>query len=65
MEQAAIFAARKEKTVIDWVDIDAAIDRLLVGLEKKNAQTSDRMKEIVAYHEAGHAIVGALMPVSR
>ncbi|KAG5176345.1 FtsH protease [Tribonema minus] len=62
LNEAAIFAARKEKTIIDWDDIDGAIDRLLVGLEKKNAQTSERMKEIVAYHEAGHAIVGALMP---
>jgi cell division protease FtsH len=62
MNEAAIFAARKDKTIIEWEDIDSALDRLLVGLEKKDPQTATEMKEIVAYHEAGHAIVGALMP---
>jgi cell division protease FtsH len=53
LNEAAIFAARQKKTVITWEDVDNAVDRLLVGLEKKNAQTSEKMREIVAYHEAG------------
>lgn len=64
MNEAAIFAARKKRPVpsIEWEDVDAAVDRLLVGLEKKGARQSEEMRNIVAYHEAGHAIVGALMP---
>jgi cell division protease FtsH len=65
MNEAAIFAARKQKTIIEWEDVDAALDRLMVGMEKKGGWgDASRMKEIVAYHEAGHAIAGALMPVS-
>ncbi|KAG5177322.1 metalloprotease [Tribonema minus] len=63
MNEAAIFAARKDKTIIEWEDIDSALDRLMVGLEKKGGWgEAKRMKEIVAYHESGHAIAGALMP---
>jgi ATP-dependent Zn protease len=65
MNEAAIFAARKQKSIIEWEDVDAALDRLMVGMEKKGGWgDASRMKEIVAYHEAGHAIAGALMPVS-
>jgi ATP-dependent Zn protease len=56
LNEAAIFAARQKKTVINWEDVDNAVDRLLVGLEKKNAQTSEKMREIVAYHEAGMCV---------
>jgi cell division protease FtsH len=63
LNEAAIFAARTKKQVIDWVDVDAALDRIMVGLEKKGGWgDATRMKEIVAYHEAGHAIAGALIP---
>lgn len=43
-------------------DFDAAIDRVIAGLEKKSKVLSPREKEIVAYHEAGHALVGWLLP---
>lgn len=64
LNEAAIFAARKKRPVpsIEWEDVDSAVDRLLVGLEKKNARVNDEMRKMVAYHESGHAIVGALMP---
>ena len=64
LNEAAIFAARKQRPVpsIEWEDVDSAVDRLLVGLEKKGARQTEEMRNIVAYHEAGHAIVGALMP---
>jgi len=64
LNEAAIFAARKSKTTVGWTEIDSAVDRIMVGLEKKGgtSEQSAQRKELVAFHEAGHAIVGALMP---
>merc|ERR1719203_250189 len=62
MNEAAIAAARKGKTTIGWEEIDGAVDRIMVGLEKKGGNPQLKQKELVAYHEAGHAIVGALVP---
>jgi cell division protease FtsH len=62
MNEAAISAARKDKKTIGWEEIDGAVDRLMVGLEKKGGNQNLKQKELVAYHEAGHAIVGALVP---
>lgn len=62
MNEAAITAARAGKATIGWEQIDGAVDRLMVGLEKQGGNQLPRMKELVAYHEAGHAIVGALVP---
>merc|ERR1719223_1826220 len=64
MNEAAISAARLGKATVGWEQIDGAVDRIMVGLEKKGgtATLSARQNELVAYHEAGHAIVGALIP---
>eukprot|EP00579_Thalassiosira_antarctica_P023418 CAMPEP_0201986764 /NCGR_PEP_ID=MMETSP0904-20121228/91442_1 /ASSEMBLY_ACC=CAM_ASM_000553 /TAXON_ID=420261 /ORGANISM="Thalassiosira antarctica, Strain CCMP982" /LENGTH=714 /DNA_ID=CAMNT_0048540839 /DNA_START=124 /DNA_END=2269 /DNA_ORIENTATION=- len=64
MNEAAITAARREKSTIGWEEIDGAVDRIMVGLEKKGgtAMISRKQNELVAYHEAGHAICGALIP---
>eukprot|EP00548_Thalassiothrix_antarctica_P001376 CAMPEP_0194146282 /NCGR_PEP_ID=MMETSP0152-20130528/20495_1 /TAXON_ID=1049557 /ORGANISM="Thalassiothrix antarctica, Strain L6-D1" /LENGTH=708 /DNA_ID=CAMNT_0038846767 /DNA_START=65 /DNA_END=2191 /DNA_ORIENTATION=- len=62
MNEAAISAARNGKSTIGWEMIDNALDRLMVGLEKKGGNSLPRLKELVAYHEAGHALVGALCP---
>lgn len=62
MNEAAITAARKAKSTIGWEEIDSAVDRIMVGLEKKGGNPQLKQKELVAYHEAGHAIVGALVP---
>mmetsp|Transcript_7508 Transcript_7508/g.11763 ORF Transcript_7508/g.11763 Transcript_7508/m.11763 type:complete len:681 (-) Transcript_7508:150-2192(-) len=62
MNEAAITAARAGKATIGWEQIDGAVDRLMVGLEKEGGNQLPRLKELVAYHEAGHAIVGALVP---
>jgi cell division protease FtsH len=62
MNEAAISAARKAKNTIGWEEIDGAVDRVMVGLEKKGGNPVAKQKELVAYHEAGHAIVGALVP---
>ncbi len=56
--EAALIAARKGKTAVDMSDFQDAIDRVIGGLEKKNKIISPEEKEIIAYHEAGHAICG-------
>ncbi|MCB9251705.1 MAG: ATP-dependent metallopeptidase FtsH/Yme1/Tma family protein [Flavobacteriales bacterium] len=56
--EAALIAARGNKTEINMHDFQEAIDRVIGGLEKKNKIISPEEKKIVAYHEAGHAIVG-------
>jgi cell division protease FtsH len=62
LNEAAILAARRNLTEIAMDEINDAIDRILAGPEKKDRVMSEKRKELVAYHESGHAIVGALMP---
>lgn len=62
MNEGAIYAARRMGEVITGKDIDSAIDRIIVGLEKKGTVQTDNTKRTVAYHEAGHAVLGALVP---
>lgn len=56
--EAALIAARRNKTSVDMEDFNYALDRVIGGLEKKNKLISPDEKEIIAYHEAGHAICG-------
>ena len=56
--EAALIAARKGKESVDMSDFQDAVDRVIGGLEKKNKIISPEEKEIIAYHEAGHAICG-------
>lgn len=56
--EAALIAARQAKKMVEMTDFNAAIDRVIGGLEKKNKIISPEEKKIVAYHEAGHAIAG-------
>jgi cell division protease FtsH len=56
--EAALIAARKNKTEVDMQDFNDAIDRAIGGLEKKNKLILPEEREIIAYHEAGHAICG-------
>jgi cell division protease FtsH len=60
--EAALLAARKNKESVEMADIEEAIDRVVAGLEKKNRLMSKKEKEIVAFHESGHAIVASLLP---
>jgi cell division protease FtsH len=62
LNEAAILAARRSLTEISMDEVNDAIDRVLAGPEKKDRVMSEKRKELVAYHEAGHALVGALMP---
>ncbi|MEM9885134.1 MAG: ATP-dependent zinc metalloprotease FtsH [Bacteroidota bacterium] len=56
--EAALVAARRNKSAVDMDDFNHALDRVIGGLEKKNKLISPKEKEIIAYHEAGHAICG-------
>ena len=56
--EAALVAARRNKKAVELDDFNYALDRVIGGLEKKNKIISPKEKEIIAYHEAGHAICG-------
>jgi cell division protease FtsH len=58
LNEAAIFAARQNKKTVSELDILSSIDKVLMGPERKSKIISPRDKEITAYHEAGHAIIG-------
>lgn len=62
VNEAALLAARHQREKVIQEDFYEAIERVVAGLEKKSRVLSDKEKEIVAYHEVGHAIVGAIMP---
>ncbi len=62
LNEAAILAARRELTEVSNDEIGDAIERVMVGPEKKDRVISEKRKKLVAYHEAGHAVVGAVMP---
>jgi cell division protease FtsH len=64
VNEAALLAARRNSTVVEQEDFSEAIERVVAGLEKKSRVLNDKEKEIVAYHEVGHALVGAMMPGS-
>ena len=61
LNEAAILAARRELTEVSNDEISDAIERVMAGPEKKDRVMSERRKRLVAYHEAGHALVGALI----
>lgn len=58
MNEAALLAARENKTQIELSHIDEAVDRVMMGPAKKSRVFSKKEKEIIAYHEAGHAVIG-------
>lgn len=62
LNEAALLAARQHKDVIELSDIDAARDRILMGLEREGLALTDEEREVIAYHEAGHAVVAAVLP---
>jgi len=62
VNEAALLAARKNKTEVDMTDFEAAIDRIVAGLEKKRRVMNKKEKETVAYHECGHTIVAEFLP---
>jgi cell division protease FtsH len=64
VNEAALLAARKNKTEVEMTDFEAAIDRIVAGLEKKRRVMNKKEKEIVAYHECGHTLMAELLPTT-
>jgi cell division protease FtsH len=62
VNEAALIAARQERKAVQLIDFEEAKDKILMGLERKNAMISDKERRIIAYHEAGHAIAAAFLP---
>lgn len=62
VNEAALFAARANKKQVEIEDFEKAKDKLLMGAERRSMVMSDKEKTLTAYHEAGHAIVGLLLP---
>jgi len=61
LNEAALLAARRNKKQIAMQEIDDAIDRVIAGTEKKSRRVSEKEQRIVAYHEAGHTVVGVFL----
>ena len=61
LNESALLAARRNKTVINMAEIDDAIDRVIAGIEKKSKVMTDEDKEITSYHEVGHALLAKLL----
>jgi cell division protease FtsH len=61
INEAALLAARRSKEKVDMSEIEEAIERVIAGLEKKKRIINKKEKEIVAYHECGHALVASLL----
>ena len=62
VNEAALHAARADKKAVEMSDFDSAIDRVIIGLEKRNRVMNAKEKQTVAYHEAGHALVAESRP---
>ncbi len=62
LNESALLAARKNKTMITMEDVDASIDRVIAGIEKKSRVLTDEDKELTSYHEVGHALIDKLLP---
>ncbi|MGX4763814.1 ATP-dependent zinc metalloprotease FtsH [Holzapfeliella sp. JNUCC 72] len=65
LNEAALVAARRNDTKITSLDIDEAEDRVIAGPAKRDRKTSEKYRQIVAYHEAGHALIGLVLSDSR
>jgi cell division protease FtsH len=64
LNEAALLAARRDLAAVTLKEIDDAVDRIIAGLEKKNRLINEKERTIVAYHEAGHAIVAERVPTA-
>jgi len=62
INEAALLAARKDKEVVEMQDLEEAIDRVIAGPEKKSRVIQSKEKEIVSWHESGHALVAKFLP---
>jgi cell division protease FtsH len=62
VNEAAILAARRNKKAISMIELEESVDRVIAGPERKSRKISPKEKEVIAYHEAGHALVARMLP---
>jgi len=62
VNEAALLAARRDKTVVEMVDLEDAKDKVLMGVERKSLVLTEEEKKVTAYHEAGHTLIAKLLP---
>lgn len=62
VNEAALFAARANKPVVEMIELEKAKDKVMMGAERRSMVMSEKEKRLTAYHESGHAIVGRLVP---
>lgn len=62
VNEAALFAARSDKRVVDMIQFEKAKDKIMMGTERRSMVMDEKEKRLTAYHEAGHAIIGLLVP---
>jgi len=62
VNEAALFAARADKRLVDQEELEKAKDKIMMGTERRSMVMSEEEKRLTAYHEAGHAVVGRLVP---
>jgi cell division protease FtsH len=62
VNEAALFAARGNKRTVAMIEFELAKDKIMMGAERKSMVMSEQQKEVTAYHEAGHAIIGRVVP---
>ena len=62
VNEAALWAARQDKKMVEYVDFEMAKDKVLMGAERKSMVLTDEEKRVTAYHEAGHALMAKLLP---
>ncbi len=62
VNEAALLAARRDKTSVEMCDLEDAKDKVLMGVERKSLVLTDEEKKVTAYHEAGHTLVAKLLP---
>ena len=62
LNEAALLAARRRRDAIEWADIEEARDKILMGLVREGLAPTDEECRLIAYHEAGHAVLAALLP---
>ncbi|MEW6442172.1 MAG: ATP-dependent zinc metalloprotease FtsH [bacterium] len=62
VNEAALLAARKHKSIVEMADFEEAIERVVAGLQKKNRILNEKEKQVVAYHECGHAVASTAVP---
>jgi cell division protease FtsH len=62
LNEAALLAARERKEQIEWADIEDARDKIMMGLKREGLMLTEEECELIAYHEAGHAVLAAVLP---